>query len=132
MAVITLQDAQAAPKAPAGPALFSAGFRPFFFLAALWAAIAVPAWLFVYSGAVRLPSALPPVAWHVHEMIFGYAFATIAGFLLTAIPNWTGRLPLRGAPLATLAALWLAGRIGVLSSGAIGAPCRTRTGDAGS
>ena len=122
MAVITLQDTQAAPKAPAGPALFSAGFRPFFFLAALWAAIAVPAWLFVYSGAVRLPSALSPVAWHVHEMIFGYAFATIAGFLLTAIPNWTGRLPLRGAPLATLAVLWLAGRIGVLSSGAIGAP----------
>ena len=122
MAVITLQDVQAAPKAPAGPALFSAGFRPFFLLAAIWAAIAVPVWLCVYSGAVPLPSALPPVTWHVHEMIFGYALATVAGFLLTAIPNWTGRLPLRGAPLATLAAVWLAGRIVVLFSAALGAP----------
>jgi uncharacterized protein involved in response to NO len=120
MALTTIRDAAAAPQKAAGPAVFSAGFRPFFFLSAVWAAIAVPVWLCVYTGAVALPSALPPVTWHVHEMIFGYAFATIAGFLLTAIPNWTGRLPLRGAPLAALAGLWLAGRIAILFSGAIG------------
>jgi len=103
-----------------GIALFSAGFRPFFFLASVWSAIAVPVWLCVYAGEVVLPSALAPTLWHVHEMIFGFAFATIAGFLLTAIPNWTGRLPLKGAPLALLAGLWLAGRIAVLVSGKTG------------
>ena len=76
----------------------------------------------MYTGKVTLPSGLPPVIWHVHEMIFGYAFATVAGFLLTAIPNWTGRLPLRGTPLALLAGLWLAGRVAVLFSSVIGAP----------
>ena len=101
-------------------ALFSAGFRPFFLLASVWSAIAVPAWLCAYAGEVVLPSALAPTLWHVHEMIFGFAFTTIAGFLLTAIPNWTGRLPLKGAPLALLAGLWLAGRIAVLVSGTTG------------
>ena len=121
MALTTIQDVTAAAQKPAGPAIFSAGFRPFFLLASAWAAIALPVWLCVYTGAVVLPSALPPVAWHVHEMIFGYAFATVAGFLLTAIPNWTGRPAVRGAPLAVLAGLWLAGRIAVLFSSFIGA-----------
>ena len=103
-----------------GIALFSAGFRPFFLLACVWSAIAVPVWLCVYAGQIALPSALAPTLWHVHEMIFGFAFATIAGFLLTAIPNWTGRLPIKGAPLALLAALWLAGRVAVLVSGTTG------------
>ena len=67
--------------------MFSAGFRPFFLLAGLWAAIAVPLWLCVLSGAAALPVALPPVVWHAHEMVFGFAFASVAGFLLTAIPN---------------------------------------------
>ena len=71
----------------------------------------------VYVGRADLPSALPPTVWHVHEMIFGFAAATVAGFLLTAIPNWTGRMPLQGGPLATLVLLWLAGRIGVLVLG---------------
>lgn len=120
MATITIQNSTAAPRRPAGMTLFSAGFRPFFLLAAVWSAIAVPVWLCVYAGEVVLPSALAPTLWHVHEMIFGFAFATIAGFLLTAIPNWTGRLPLKGVPLAMLAGLWLAGRFAVLFSGAIG------------
>jgi uncharacterized protein involved in response to NO len=120
MAVITIQDP--APARSNGPAVFSLGFRPFFLLAALWAATALPLWLCVYTGKVVLPGALPPVVWHVHEMVHGFAFATIAGFLLTAIPNWTGRLPLRGAPLAALAGLWLAGRIAVFASNVIGAP----------
>ena len=116
MPVTSIQE----PQPPQGLALFSGGFRPFFLGAAAWAATALPIWLCVYTGAVTLPSALPPVTWHVHEMVFGYALASVAGFLLTAIPNWTGRLPLRGTPLALLAALWLAGRLAVLFSGTTG------------
>jgi len=101
--------------------MFSAGFRPFFLLAGLWSALAVPLWLCAYAGELMLPSAVPAVVWHAHEMVFGFAFASVAGFLLTAIPNWTGRLPLRGVPLAALAFLWLAGRAAVLFSAWIGA-----------
>ncbi len=106
----------------AGPALFSAGFRPFFLMAALWAAIAIPLWLSALSRGVVAASGLPPVLWHVHEMVFGYALATVAGFLLTAIPNWTGRMPLQGWRLAALVLLWAAGRVAVLFSAKIGAP----------
>lgn len=121
MALTTIADHAAKPAPGTGLALFSAGFRPFFLLSALWSALALPVWLSVYTGQAVLPSALAPVVWHVHEMIYGYALATVAGFLLTAIPNWTGRLPVRGAPLAILAGLWLAGRIAVLFSGTLGA-----------
>lgn len=106
----------------AGPAIFSAGFRPFFLLSALWAAIAIPLWLALFAGRTDLPTALAPAVWHVHEMIFGFGAATVAGFLLTAIPNWTGRMPLQGGPLAVLVLLWAAGRLGVLLSEWIGAP----------
>ena len=80
-----------------GPALFSMGFRPFFLLAALWAAIAVPIWVAAFSG--WLPAEHFNRDWHAHEMVFGYLSGVIAGFLLTAVPNWTGRLPVTGAPL---------------------------------
>ena len=103
-----------------GMAFFSAGFRPFFLLAAAWAAIAVPVWLAAYVHGYVLPGALPAMTWHAHEMIYGYALAAVTGFLLTAIPNWTGRLPIRGVPLAVLASLWLAGRMALLASAAIG------------
>jgi uncharacterized protein involved in response to NO len=63
-----------------------------------------------------LPSRFDPLTWHIHEMLFGFALAAIAGFLLTAIPNWTGRLPVRGLPLASLAGLWLLGRVAGLVS----------------
>lgn len=119
MATIAIQEPVAAQR-PAGAVMFSAGFRPFFLLAAVWSAFALPLWLCVYAGKIALPSALPPTVWHVHEMVFGFALATVAGFLLTAIPNWTGRLPLSGWPLGVLACLWLAGRVAVLFSGAIG------------
>jgi uncharacterized protein involved in response to NO len=105
-----------------GPAILSAGFRPFFLLAALWAAIAIPLWLCVFAGRADLPSLLAPSVWHVHEMIYGFGAATVAGFLLTAIPNWTGRMPLQGGPLALLVLLWAAGRGAVLLSEWIGAP----------
>src|SRR5581483_2510886 len=76
-------------------AFFSAGFRPFFLLGAAWAAIAVPLWLAAYVHGYALPGALPAMVWHAHEMIYGYSIAAVTGFLLTAIPNWTGRLPSR-------------------------------------
>jgi uncharacterized protein involved in response to NO len=108
------------------PALLSAGFRPFFLAAALWAAAAVPLWLLAYGGALdlstALPTALPAPLWHLHAMVFGFAGAAVAGYLLTIIPNWTGRMPLQGAPLAGLLLLWAVGRIAVLISGRIGAP----------
>lgn len=104
----------------AGPALFSAGFRPFFLAAALWAVVAVPIWLMAYATGIAPPSVLPPIIWHAHEMIFGFATAVVAGFLLTAIPNWTGEMPLQGWPLAMLVSLWLIGRIAVLLSAEIG------------
>ena len=104
-----------------GPVALSAGFRPFFMLASVWAAVAIPLWLALFSGEARLPSILTPTVWHLHDMVFGYGAAVVAGFLLTAIPNWTGRLPVRGTPLACLASRWLLGRLATLTSNAIGA-----------
>jgi uncharacterized protein involved in response to NO len=98
----------------------SGGFRPFFLLGALWSAIAVPVWLAAYLHGYA-PSAMPAMLWHAHEMIYGYGVAAVTGFLLTAIPNWTGRLPLAGGRLAGLAALWLAGRVALLVSAHLGA-----------
>lgn len=101
-------------RAYTGPVIFSYGFRPFFFFGALWAAIAIPLWIAGYFlGDMGLPIKTD-VTWHAHEMIFGYSSAIIAGFLLTAVPNWTGRLPVVGKPLVGLLFLWLAGRIGLL------------------
>jgi uncharacterized protein involved in response to NO len=104
----------------AGPALLSYGFRPFFLAAGLWAAFGILLWLPQYSGALTLPTHFSALDWHIHEMLYGYVAATIAGFLLTAIPNWTSRLPVSGGPLASLALLWLAGRVAMLCSAAIG------------
>lgn len=104
-----------------GPVIFSAGFRPFFLGSGIWAAVAIPLWLAVYRGEVAAPSLMTPLVWHAHEMVFGFAAATVAGFLLTAIPNWTGRMPLQGWPLATLVLLWAIGRIAVFLSADIGA-----------
>ena len=103
-------------RSQSGLALLTAGFRPFFLLSALWSALAVPLWLISFAGEGALPSVLPPLVWHVHEMVFGFGAATVAGFLLTAIPDWTGRHPLRGGPLASLVLLWIAGRAGVFMS----------------
>jgi uncharacterized protein involved in response to NO len=103
-----------------GPAILSAGFRPFFLVSGVWAAIAIPLWLAVFGGEAAIPTALPPTIWHVHEMVFGFGAATVAGFQLTAIPNWTGRLPLQGGPLVSLLALWVLGRVAVLISTTIG------------
>ena len=103
-------------RAYTGPAIFSLGFRPFFFGAALWAALAMTLWIMVVAAEVDLPSRFSPVDWHLHEFVFGYTTAVIAGFLMTAVPNWTGRMPVMGWPVAALAALWLAGRLAILFS----------------
>lgn len=103
-------------RAWTGPALFSYGFRPFFLGAGIWAAVAMMIWLAALTGWIELPSAFDPVSWHAHEFLFGYLTAALAGFLLTAVPNWTGRLPVVGWPLAAMAALWLLGRVVVLVS----------------
>lgn len=104
-----------------GPALFSYGFRPFFLSAGAWGLLAIALWLPQWEGHFALPSAFQPLDWHAHEMIFGYLGAAMAGFLLTAIPNWTGRLPVSGAPLAALWGVWVGGRLAVAFSGRIGA-----------
>lgn len=96
------------------------GFRPFFFGGATWALIAIALWLAALSGWMALPTRFDPVAWHRHEMLFGFVGAAVSGFLLTAIPNWTGRLPIAGKPLLALFGLWAAARIGVLASARLG------------
>ena len=105
----------------AGPTLFSYGFRPFFLGGALWAALGILLWLPQYFGELSLPTAFAPLDWHIHEMLFGFLVAIATGFLLTAIPNWTGRLPVNGYPLAGLGVLWLAGRVAVAGSAIWGA-----------
>jgi uncharacterized protein involved in response to NO len=96
--------------------LFSYGFRPFFLLGSIYAGLAILVWLPLFYGEITLSSVLAPRDWHVHEMLFGYLPAVITGFLFTAIPNWTGRLPIRGKPLMGLVAVWLAGRVCVTFS----------------
>lgn len=103
-----------------GPAVFSYGFRPFFLGGAVWAVVGVLLWMPQYFGELSLPNIFSPLEWHIHEMIYGYVAAVLAGFLLTAIPNWTGRLPVNGYPLAGLAALWLVGRVAVACSWMLG------------
>jgi uncharacterized protein involved in response to NO len=100
----------------------SAGFRPFFLCASLWAAVALPLSIAYFEVVAELPTRFSPHIWHAHEMAFGFGGAVVAGFLLTAIPNWTGRMPLQGAPLGALVVLWLLGRIAVFLSGSAPTP----------
>lgn len=99
-----------APPAHVKPVL-AKGFRLFFLLASSFAALIVPVWLLALGGVIHPGGALDAVTWHAHEMVFGFAVAVIAGFLLTAVTNWTQRETAAGAPLAGLAGLWLAGRL---------------------
>ena len=108
---MTIPAALARRRNYGGPAIFAYGFRPFFLAAALWSAVGILLWVRFIFGERSLPAAINGLDWHIHEMLYGYVAAAIAGFLLTAIPNWTGRLPVCGLPLAALALLWLAGRV---------------------
>ena len=105
-----------------GPALLSYGFRPFFLFGACYAALAILTWLPLFYGELALATAFTPRDWHVHEMLYGYIPAVVTGFLLTAIPNWTGRLPLQGWPLLVLVIVWAAGRVAAALSAKIGWP----------
>lgn len=103
-----------------GPALFRQGFRPFFLGAGVWAGLAILIWLIILRDVISLPSIFPPAQWHAHEMLFGFAAAAATGFLLTAIPNWTGRMPLQGVPLIALFGVWVMGRLAMSISELIG------------
>lgn len=107
-------------RAWAGPSILTYGFRPFFLGAALWAAFSMLLWIPMLMGHIAPSTSFDPVSWHAHEFLFGYLGAVIAGFLLTAVPNWTGRLPIVGWPLGALAALWLAGRVAMLLPAGLG------------
>jgi uncharacterized protein involved in response to NO len=87
----------ARPAVDDGPALWRLGFRPFYLLGAAFAAVGVPLWVVFYAGAARAPAGLPAHLWHSHEMVFGFAVAIIAGFLFTAVRNWTNLPTPRGA-----------------------------------
>ncbi|MFD1745901.1 NnrS family protein [Rhizobium helianthi] len=97
-----------------GPVLFSYGFRPFFLGGAVWACCAMLLWILTLMGTLDIAQGYGASAWHAHEMLFGFGSAVLAGFLLTAVPNWTGRLPVSGAPLLGLFSLWLIGRVALL------------------
>jgi len=113
---------------PSFVAFFSYGFRPFFLGAAVYAVVIMAVWLcWIATVAANgshdwLPVAGSPYAWHAHEMVFGFAGAAVAGFLLTAVPNWTGALPLSGTPLALMFAVWFAGRLVIGLSGVLPYP----------
>ena len=101
-------------------ALFSYGFRPFFLGAAIWAIVALALWIGSLQGHVQLAPSYGPLPWHGHEMLFGYGSGVVAGFLLTAVPNWTGRLPVAGLRLIALFFLWCLGRVALLATGVTG------------
>ena len=115
MAVLPIKDLHTRPPLT-GWAPFALGFRPFFLAAGLYAVLMMGLWLLVLRGSL-VPGELPPPVWHGHEMVFGFAVAVIAGFLLTAARNWTGLPTPAGLPLAALFGLWLAGRLGFLIPG---------------
>ena len=107
MALARIDEPAGGGAARGGMALFALGFRPFYLLAAAYAALGVPLWALQFGGVLAGPGML----WHAHEMLFGYAFAVIAGFLLTAVRAWTGLPTPSGAALAAIAAIWLAARV---------------------
>lgn len=107
----SLRQPAAAPSRVTGWVPFALGFRPFFLLAGLAAVSLMAVWPFVWRGRLALPAHYDPIAWHAHEMLFGYTAAVIAGFLLTAVRNWTGVQTWTGARLALLALVWLLARV---------------------
>jgi uncharacterized protein involved in response to NO len=111
----SLRMTESQTPAPTGLPLLRLGFRPFYLGAAVFAAFAVPFWLWLFLAGGTLASGVAPLYWHAHEMLFGFAFAVVAGFLLTAGKAWTGLPTPRGAPLGALAALWLAARLAAIT-----------------
>jgi uncharacterized protein involved in response to NO len=108
-----------APAERRGFALFESGFRPLFLLSGVYALVMVPLWLYRFAHASVPFGDLPGVYWHAHEMLFGFIVAAIAGFLLTAVPSWTGSRGFGGRPVMIITALWLAGRVAMATVGAV-------------
>lgn len=98
-----------------GPAILSYGFRPFFLAAGVWAFVAMLLWVGAFALGLNPGGDYGSAHWHAHELLFGYTSAALAGFMLTAVPNWTGRLPVSGGPLLALVLVWLAGRLALLT-----------------
>ena len=115
MRAVTLVRIEEPAKPPrlSGSAFLALGFRPFYLLAAAWSALAILAWVLMLSGRLPAPAAHAGIEWHAHEMVFGFALAVVAGFLLTAVRAWTGIPTPTGAALALLAAIWIAGRVAI-------------------
>ncbi|CAM5558529.1 short-chain dehydrogenase [Sphingobium yanoikuyae] len=101
------------------PLWLQGAYRLLFAAGALWAVVVVTLWIGALGGRWTLPTAMDPLAWHQHEMLFGYLSAIIAGFLSAAIPNWTGRPTVTGWRVAALVGLWLAARLAILFSAAV-------------
>lgn len=106
--------------ARSGPPLLSYGFRPFFLGAGLFAIVSMAAWIAALAAGWEIGGDYGALNWHAHEMLFGYTSAALAGYMLTAIPNWTGRLPVSGPQLLGLVLLWLAGRVALFWPGPLG------------
>lgn len=115
---MTLAAGQAGGSA-ISPLWLRGAYRLLFAAGALWAVIVVTLWIGALDGRWTLPTAMDPLAWHQHEMLFGYLSAVIAAFLSAAIPNWTGRPTVTGWPVAVLLGLWLAARLAILFSAAV-------------
>lgn len=97
-----------------GPVLLSYGFRPFYLGAGVWAIVTMAIWICARQGWLNLSGIYGQSAWHAHELLFGFMPAVLVGYLMTTVPNWSGRFPLSGLPLARLALIWLAGRVSML------------------
>jgi len=98
------------------PRLFASGFRATFLAAALSATILVPLWVLIWGFGWSLATDWPPTMWHAHEMLFGFIAAAIAGFLLTAVPSWTGSRGFGGPPVMIVSTIWLAARVLIATS----------------
>ena len=111
---IEIEEPPGAAAKPKGFALWQLGFRPFYLLASVFAALSIPLWALQFAGWLQRPY-LQGAMWHAHEMLFGFALAVVVGFLFTAGRNWTNRPTPTGGALAALALLWVAGRVLVLT-----------------
>ena len=114
MAVIPIEPPPSRRAQPAGLAVLALGFRPFFLLAGVAAVALVAVWPAMWGGLLAASPYYGTIGWHSHEMLFGYAVAVIAGFLLTAVRNWTGLRTPDGPALAGLALLWAVPRLSLI------------------
>jgi uncharacterized protein involved in response to NO len=115
MATATFRRGQET-RANIGGWWFAVAFRPLFAAASLFAAAAIPLWIWIYLTGIATIAGMPAAIWHAHEMVFGFVPPIMAGYLLAATPNWSGKLPTQGLPLAGLVLLWALGRLVPLAS----------------